>query len=56
MCLISLEKILPAGEILQVRGLEVETTPLQASRVRGAGARHRLAAETPIFVVWGRKP
>jgi hypothetical protein len=29
---------------------------LQASRVKGVGALHRLAAETPVFVVSGRKP
>jgi precorrin-6B C5,15-methyltransferase / cobalt-precorrin-6B C5,C15-methyltransferase len=56
LSLITLEKIMPAGEILQVCGLEVETTLLQASRVKGIGTLHRLAAETPIFVVWGRKP
>ena len=56
LSLITLEKIMPAGEILHVCGLEVETTLLQASRVKGIGTLHRLAAETPIFVVWGRKP
>ncbi len=56
LSLITLEKIMPAGEILQVCGLEVETTLLQASRVKGIGTLHRLAAETPIFVVRGRKP
>jgi precorrin-6B C5,15-methyltransferase / cobalt-precorrin-6B C5,C15-methyltransferase len=56
LSLITLEKIMPAGEVLQVCGLEVETTLLQASRVKGIGTLHRLAAETPIFVVRGRKP
>ena len=53
--LISLERVVPAGETLADCGLDVETTLLQASRVRGVGELHRLAAETPVFVVWGRK-
>jgi hypothetical protein len=28
---------------------------LQASHVKGVGNLHRLAAETPVFVVSGRK-
>ncbi len=54
--LITLERVIPAGEILADCGLEVETTFLQASRVRGVGDLHRLAAESPVFVVSGRKP
>jgi precorrin-6B C5,15-methyltransferase / cobalt-precorrin-6B C5,C15-methyltransferase len=54
--LITLERVVPAGEILADCGLEVETTFLQVSRVRGVGDLHRLAAETPVFVVSGRKP
>jgi len=54
--LITLERVVPAGEMLEDCGLEVETTFLQASRVKGVGALHRLAAETPVFVVSGRKP
>ena len=56
LTLIILERVVPATEILEDCGLEVETTFLQASRVRDVGALHRLAAETPIFVVSGRKP
>ena len=56
LSLITLERVVPAGEILKSCGLEVETTFLQASRVKGIGGLHRLAAETPIFVVTGRKP
>jgi precorrin-6Y C5,15-methyltransferase (decarboxylating) len=56
LTLISLERVIPAGEILESRGLEVETTLLQASRVKGIGSLHRLAAETPVFVVSGRRP
>jgi precorrin-6Y C5,15-methyltransferase (decarboxylating) len=53
---IGLERVIPAGEILDGCGLEVETTLLQASRVKGVGSLHRLAAETSVFVVSGRKP
>jgi precorrin-6Y C5,15-methyltransferase (decarboxylating) len=56
LTLITLERVVPAGEILENCGLEVETIFLQASRVKGVGALHRLAAETPVFVVSGRKP
>jgi precorrin-6B C5,15-methyltransferase / cobalt-precorrin-6B C5,C15-methyltransferase len=56
LTLIGLERVVPAGEILEGCGLEVETTLLQASRVKGVGCLHRLAAETPVFVVSGRKP
>jgi precorrin-6Y C5,15-methyltransferase (decarboxylating) len=56
LSLISLERVVPAGEILADCGLEVETTLLQASRVQGVGTLNRLAAETPVFVVSGRKP
>ncbi len=55
LTLISLERVVPAAEILEGCGLEVETTLLQASRVKGVGALHRLVPETPVFVVSGRK-
>jgi precorrin-6Y C5,15-methyltransferase (decarboxylating) len=55
LTLIGLERVVPAGEILESCGFEVETTLLQASRVKGVGSLHRLAAETPVFVVSGRK-
>jgi precorrin-6B C5,15-methyltransferase / cobalt-precorrin-6B C5,C15-methyltransferase len=55
LSLITLERVVPAGEILEDCGLEVETTFLQAARVKGVGSLHRLAAETPVFVVSGRK-
>jgi precorrin-6Y C5,15-methyltransferase (decarboxylating) len=54
--LITLERVVPAGEILEGCGLEVETSLIQISRVQGIGSLHRLAAETPVFVVSGRKP
>ena len=55
LTLITLERVVPAGEILEDCGLEVETTFLQTSRIKGVGALHRLAAETPVFAVSGRK-
>jgi precorrin-6B C5,15-methyltransferase / cobalt-precorrin-6B C5,C15-methyltransferase len=55
LALITLERVVPAGEILEDCDLEVETTFLQASRVKGVGALHRLAAETPVFVVSGKR-
>ena len=56
LTLITLERVLPAGRILQGCDLEVETTFMQASRVKDVGELHRLAAEAPVFVVSGRKP
>jgi precorrin-6Y C5,15-methyltransferase (decarboxylating) len=55
LSLISLERVVPAAEILEGCGLEVETTFLQASRLRGVGSLHRLVPQAPVFVVWGRK-
>jgi len=53
LTLITLERVVPAAEILEGCGLAVETTLLQASRMKGVGSLHRLAAETPVFVVAG---
>lgn len=55
LTLIGLERVVPAGEILESVGFEVETTLLQASKIRGVGQLHRLAAETPVFVVAGSR-
>jgi precorrin-6Y C5,15-methyltransferase (decarboxylating) len=55
LTLITLERVVPAAEILEGCGLAVETTFLQASRMKGVGSLHRLAAETPVFVVVGRR-
>ena len=54
--LITLERVIPAGKILEDCGLEVDTTFMQASRVQGIGELHRLDAMTPVFVVSGRRP
>ncbi len=55
LTLVTLERVVPAGEILEDCGLEVEITLLQASRMKGVGSLHRLAAETPVFVISGRR-
>jgi precorrin-6Y C5,15-methyltransferase (decarboxylating) len=54
--LVTLERVVPAGEILKDCGLEVESTFMQASRVKGIGELHRFDAMTPVFIVSGRKP
>jgi precorrin-6Y C5,15-methyltransferase (decarboxylating) len=56
LTLVTLERVVPAAEILESCDLMVETTFLQASRMKGIGPLHRLAAETPVFVVSGRRP
>jgi len=56
LTLITLERVVPAGRILAGCGLEVETTFLQASRLKGIGELNRLAAETSVFVVSGKRP
>lgn len=56
LTLVTLERVVPAGEILESYGLEIETTLLQASRVKGVGSLHRLAAQAPVFIVSGYRP
>ncbi len=56
LTLVTLERVVPAGKVLESRGLEVETTLLQTSRVEGLGSWHRLVPETPVFVVAGSRP
>lgn len=55
LTLIGLERVLPAAEILERGGFEVETTLLQASRVNGVAELHRLVPESPVFVVSGTR-
>lgn len=55
MTLIGLERVVPAAEIIESCGHEVETTLLQTSKVKGVGNLHRLAPETPVFVVVGSR-
>ncbi len=55
LALIGLERVVPAGEILEGCGLTVETTFLQTSRMKGIGDMHRLVPESGVFVVVGRR-
>ena len=48
LALVTLERVVPAAEILEDCGLEVETTFLQASGMKGVGELHRLAAESRL--------
>ena len=56
LTLVGLERVVPAGEILEGCDLEVETVCLQPSRVEGVGNLHRLVPESPVFVVSGSRP
>ena len=56
LTLVTLERVVPAEKILEDCGLEVETTLLQTSRLKGVGSMHRLAAASPVFVVSGSRP
>jgi precorrin-6Y C5,15-methyltransferase (decarboxylating) len=56
LALVTLERVVPAAQLLEGCGLEVETTFLQASRMKGVGGLHRLAAENSVFVVSGSRP
>ncbi|MEJ7819726.1 MAG: cobalamin biosynthesis bifunctional protein CbiET, partial [Rubrobacteraceae bacterium] len=55
LALIGLERVVPAGEILEDCGLAVETTFLQTSRMKGIGNMHRLVPESGVFVVVGSR-
>jgi precorrin-6Y C5,15-methyltransferase (decarboxylating) len=54
LALVTLERVVPAAQLLEDYGLEVETTFLQASRMKGG--LHRLATESAVFVVSGNRP
>jgi precorrin-6B C5,15-methyltransferase / cobalt-precorrin-6B C5,C15-methyltransferase len=56
LALVTLERVVPAARLLEDCGLEVETTFLQASRMKGVGNLHRLAAESSVFVISGSRP
>jgi precorrin-6Y C5,15-methyltransferase (decarboxylating) len=56
LALVALERVVPAARLLEDCGLEVETTFLQASGMKGVGTLHRLAAESGVFVVLGSRP
>jgi precorrin-6Y C5,15-methyltransferase (decarboxylating) len=54
--LVGLERVAPAGGILEDCGLEVESVFLQASPVKGVGSMHRVVPESAVFVVCGSRP
>jgi precorrin-6Y C5,15-methyltransferase (decarboxylating) len=56
LALVTLERVVPAAQLLEDCGLEVETTFLQTSGMKGVGGLHRLAAESAVFVVSGSRP
>jgi precorrin-6B C5,15-methyltransferase / cobalt-precorrin-6B C5,C15-methyltransferase len=56
LALVTLERVVPAARLLEDCGLQVETTFLQTSAMRGVGDFHRLAAESAVFVVSGSRP
>jgi precorrin-6B C5,15-methyltransferase / cobalt-precorrin-6B C5,C15-methyltransferase len=56
LALVTLERVVPAAQLLEDCGLEVETTFLQTSRMKDVGNLHRLAAESAVFVVSGSRP
>ncbi|HET6660166.1 MAG TPA: precorrin-6y C5,15-methyltransferase (decarboxylating) subunit CbiE [Rubrobacter sp.] len=56
LALITLERVVPAAQLLEDCGLEVETTFLQTHGMKGVGNLHRLAAESAVFVVSGSRP
>jgi precorrin-6Y C5,15-methyltransferase (decarboxylating) len=56
LVLVGLERVVPAAQILEGCGLEVETTFQQTSRMKGVGELHRLAAEGNAFIVSGMRP
>ena len=56
LALVGIERVVPAGEILVGCGLEVETTLLQTSSVKGIASMHRLVPEGAVFLVCGSRP
>lgn len=54
--LAAVDRVVMAQERLAAHGLVVDTVLLQASRLRGVGGVHRLAAQNPVFVLSGLRP
>jgi precorrin-6Y C5,15-methyltransferase (decarboxylating) len=55
LALVTLERVVPAAQLLENCDLEVETTFLQTSKMKGVGNLHRLDAESVVFVVSGSR-
>ena len=56
LTLIGIERVVPAGRVLEDCGLEVETALLQTSSVRSIASMHRLVPEGAVFLVCGSRP
>ena len=56
LTLIGIERVVPAGRVLEGCGLEVETMLLQTSSVSGIASMHRLVPQGAVFPVCGRRP
>ncbi len=56
VALVGLERVVPAAELLAARGLEVETTLVQAARLQETGPLHRLSTLNPVFLVSAARP
>lgn len=50
------ERAGPVLDRLTAAGLAAEATMLQANRLRPLAGGHRLAAENPVVIAWGRRP
>jgi precorrin-6Y C5,15-methyltransferase (decarboxylating) len=55
LALVGLERIVPAAKMLEGCVLQVETTFMQTSHMKGVGGLHRLAAESNAFIVSGER-
>lgn len=56
LALVGIERVVPAGEILEGCGFVVETTFLQTSSVKGIASMHRLVPGGAVFLVCGSRP
>ena len=55
LVLVGIERVVPAGRMLEDCGLGVETTLLQTSSVKGLASMHRIVPEGAVFVVCGSR-
>ena len=54
--LAAVQRVGETAAVLTARGYHAEGVQLQASRLTGLpGGNHRLAAQNPVFVLWGRR-
>ncbi|CAA9403927.1 MAG: Cobalt-precorrin-7 (C5)-methyltransferase / Cobalt-precorrin-6B C15-methyltransferase [decarboxylating] [uncultured Rubrobacteraceae bacterium] len=55
LTLVGIERVVPAGRVLEDCGLEVETTLLQTSPLKGIASMHRIVPDSAVFVVCGSR-